>query len=201
MSAPMTKAARGFKIVRCAEAVRDWVMWLLLALEALGAAVTALAMLGCFAYGMFKMWGGAKGAIAAARLSAPGAGADIGEATLIHSLLGGLEMFFLAPLPYLAFESILRLVKAMQEEARPLSGDAQMAARAKLELAQERVGHVKRLITALMIAIVSTELIHRLIGGSPDALRTDAPAFWIPSAVILGLILSLSFYYRVSGTH
>lgn len=159
-------------------------------LTLLGVFFTSIGMLACFAFGMLKMGIGmlaaAKGGVAHWNSADP---------EVIHSMLGGLELFFLAPLPYLTFMSITKLVDAMFHE---MQNPQAPLAQKNLEYAQERVGKVKRLIVGLMIAIVSTELIHRLI--APEGASFSGPAFWIPAAVMIGLILALSVYHRVSAT-
>lgn len=100
--------------------------------------------------------------------------------SLINATLAGLEMFFLAPLPFLAFFSTARLFRAM------ISGDP-----TSLLWSQNLVVDVKRLITGLMIAIVSTVLIHRITSG------TELTPISVASA--LGLIAVLSVYYWASG--
>jgi hypothetical protein len=181
--------------------VPDAIQYLMRILVALGSMLTSIAMLACFGFGMVKLWAALR--IAAGGLHvAPAMGRpELVEQTLIHSLLGGLEMFFLAPLPYLAFVTITKLIRTMHEEGRNLPPPQQIIARQDLEHALERVAIVKRLINGLMVAVVSTELIHRLIGEGIDGSDTSAKAFGIPAAVMIGLILALSINYKFSASH
>jgi hypothetical protein len=138
--------------------------------------LAVLAMGGCFVFGLVLVGAGFRELIF---------GSDHSSKALIDAVLRGLEMFFLAPLPFLAFRSITRLIRAW------INCDAnEIQTVRNLEVAQEDVGWVKRFITGLMIAVVSTDLIHRIIaGGSLEVITTGT---------ILGLIAALSFYYWAS---
>lgn len=149
------------------ERTKVGVIWL----ETAGAAFTVLAMVGCIALGVYQIGAGFYGIIH---------GPDYSAKSLIDAVLAGLEMFFLAPLPYLAFRSITNLYVAMTKNN---SKD--------LREAETLVGSVKRLITGLMIAVVATELIHRIIAGSDLAAKSIA--------AMLGLIAVLALYYWTSS--
>lgn len=144
-------------------------------LELLGAVATSLAMLGCFAYGIVGI---IHGLIAAIRGALTGTNAS--GPILIDTTLTGLELLFLAPLPFLAFISTTRLYRAMTGQNPD-----------RLETAHELVVQTKRLITSLMIAVVSTELIHRIISGAELSLNSTAG--------MLGLIVALSLFYWASA--
>jgi hypothetical protein len=141
-----------------------------------GGFLAVLAMGGCFVFGLKLVGDGFRVLIF---------GSDHSSKSLIDAVLAGLEMFFLAPLPFLAFRSITKLTTAW---INCDANDIQTVQR--LQAAQEDVGWVKRFITGLMIAVVSTDLIHRIIaGGSLEVITTGT---------ILGLIAALSFYYWAS---
>jgi hypothetical protein len=145
-------------------------------LETFGGVFSALAMIGCFGFGLVQV------GVGFLRLcSAPGHSSEL----FIDSVLRGLELFFLAPLPFLAFCSIIRLLRAWTGVDRTNAQSVQF-----LEAAREDVGWVKRFITGLMIAVVSTDLIHRIIGDNGPDVRV--------AAIILGLIAVLSLYYGFS---
>lgn len=139
-------------------------------LELLGAAASALVMFGCFAFGFVDV---VKALFAGKEAAAT-------SSILINATLAGLEMFFLAPLPFLAFFGMARLFRAV------IRGNP-----TNLRSAQNLVVDVKRLITGLMIATVSTELIHRITSG------TELTPMSVVSA--LGLVAVLSMYYWALG--
>jgi len=143
-------------------------------LETLGAIAAALAMFGCGAFGVFLIGSGffvaCRGLFSGVIPSAQ---------NLIIAVLAGLEMFFLAPLPILALSSVTELYRAM------IAKDP-----VRLESAETLVGKAKQLITGLMIAVVSTEILHRIIAGGDLEAKTVV--------AILGLIAALSLYYWVS---
>jgi hypothetical protein len=141
---------------------------------------TLVAMMGCVAVAMTVI---AKGFVLTV-IQRPLASAT--AAPLVSWTLSGLELFFLAPLPYLAFLSVVKLVRATFDFERNKDRNA-------LEEAHKFIGRVKHLIIGLMIAVVATEMIHRVVGGSGAALDIQS------LAAMLGLILVLTFNYWVSG--
>ena len=145
-------------------------------LQTVGASLAAIAMLGCFGFGIYLVLRG---------FCIVAIGPDHSDRLLIDSILDGLELLFIAPLPFLAFRSITKLIVAWVKS----DGVDNHAAQA-LKTAQEDVGWVKRFIAGLMIAVVSTYLIHLIFaGGTLDGKTTET---------ILGLIAALSLYYWTS---
>jgi hypothetical protein len=145
------------------------------ALELLGAVATSLAMFACFTFGVIKVGQGLEVATSGLFDHVIPSGP-----TLLDPILAGLEMFFLAPLPFLAFRSITKLYQAILNNSS-----------ADLDAAHVLVVHVKRLITGLMIAVVATELIHRII--------TDKELAFNAITAMLGLIVALTLYYWASA--
>jgi hypothetical protein len=163
-------------------------------LETGGALLAGIAMLGCFGFGLILILLG---------FTTFGGGGGNPEARLVQHILSGLELLFLAPLPFLAFRSIIALIKAWVENGDSGSLKLQAMRTQALKDAKEEVGWVKRFIAGLMIAAVSTELIHRIFSSNtPDASHPivlgNAPLDITTSVVTLGLIAVLSFYYWVS---
>jgi hypothetical protein len=159
------------------------------ALETLGATIAFVAMLGFFGCGVLEV---GKGFFAVVGYGAePGVGR---AASLVHSALHGLELIFLAPLPYLAFLSVVKLVRATIEFEQ--DGDKN-----KLEDAHDLVGKVKRLITGLMIAVIATEIIHRTIGNewAHDGGAYGGGPEVVKDAVMLTLMLFLTLYYTTAN--
>lgn len=151
--------------------------WGAVRLELAGMVATSIAMFGCFAFGIVGIFYGFYGSIQSL-LTGTGHSGPI----LINKMLTGLEMFFLAPLPLLAFLTITKLFRAS------IGGKP-----ADFNEAHVLVVEVKRLIIGLMIAIVSTELIHRI---SDDSKLSPTSI-----AAMLGLIAALSLYYWASAPH
>src|SRR5712691_2851193 len=129
-------------------------------------------MFGSFGVGFVVISEGFAGALTA---FVGGTKPSAAAAVLLNTILGGLEMFFLAPLPFLAFISITRLFRAV------ISRQPE-----RLDFSYSFITEVKRLITGLMIAAVATDLIHHIIGGVELEPITTAAA--------LGLILALAVF-------
>jgi hypothetical protein len=142
-------------------------------LELSGAFAASAVMFGCFCFGFVQIGDGFVGLVrqlfTGTKVSATGNG-------LLNATLTGLEMFFLAPLPFLAFFSISRLFRAA------IGNDPSELQRSKMLVVE-----VKQLIVGLMIAVVSTELIHRISTG------TELTP--IATLATIGLIAVLSLYY------
>jgi hypothetical protein len=146
-------------------------------LELVGAIGAAALMCGCFAFGFVEIGGGL--GVAYRGLFAGGQTAAAG-ATLINATLSGLEMFFLAPLPFLAFFSTSQLFRAVVSRSEE-----------KLRSSQVLMAKVKQLITGLMIAVVATELIHRITAG--------AELTRLVTVAAISLIAVLSLYHWLVG--
>ena len=86
------------------------------------------------------------------------AGSDLHASALVQ-VLKGLEYFFLAPLAYLVFLTMIRFVRTVVT-----LGDYRFA--------EEQMHGVKSLITSLMIAVVGTDLLSKILG--PRGLTWDA---------------------------
>jgi hypothetical protein len=155
----------------------DFIMIIAKKLERIGAYAVAGAMFGCCAVGIVLI---GKGFVLTGWQIIYG-GAN--RHTLIVGVLGGLEMLFLAPLPFLAFSSVSELYKAS------LTRDL-----VRLENAEILVGKAKRLITGLMIAVVSTELIELIVGNDLESKPKS-----IAACLGVGLIAVLSLYYWISA--
>ncbi len=152
-----------------------FINWLSEFLETVGAVLSALAMVGCFVYGFIDI---GKGFGFVSRELVVSGGKT--SSALLDNTLAGLEMFFLAPLPFLAFLSITKLFRAVTNLQNP----------ALFEAAHKLLQDVKRLIAGLIIAVVATEMVHRIVLGSDLT--------WTAIVAILGLICSLSLYYWAS---
>ena len=93
------------------------------------------------------------------------------ESSAIAIALKGIEYLFLAPMSFLVYRGLARY---MQDTAQ---GNAKPGAEAE-------VTESKRLVTGLMFAVVSTDLIGKML--SPDGLIAKQPVYELCLLVILG---------------
>jgi hypothetical protein len=102
--------------------------------------LSGIAMLSCFSLGFFKM----AAALYAFRKESPVAG-----------ILAGLELFFLAPLPYLSLMALTNYLEAVVENDK-----------VGMEIEYPFLQRAKHLVFGLMIAVLATSGIEMLVSKS-----------------------------------
>ena len=93
------------------------------------------------------------------------------KAFALVEALKGLEYFFLAPLGYLVFLTMIRFVRST------ISGDFD-------ELADKRIRNIKSLTMSLLIAVIATDLVSKILG--PQGLGRDSA---IAEILVMGALI------------
>jgi hypothetical protein len=98
----------------------------------------------------------------------------------VQSVLHGLELLFLAPMPYLTVLTLAQVVHTYRAPSLDPSAASKLA-------------HAKGFLSSLIIALLATDLARKLVSSSPPPLQT--------SLLSLATIIILMIYYAILSYH
>jgi hypothetical protein len=146
-SSALTDAEKKKNVLKWVESLENKAMALNFILITLGAGISYLIMAGLFSIGFFEI---SKAILVFYEFSAASDIAMSKESAVLEMSLKGLEFLFMAPLSFLVLGNLKRYVSKSQKHADQ-------------SLARHELANAKIPIVSLMIAIVSTDLIAKIL--------------------------------------